>query len=436
VGRTETILQSCIREPAQASALAELRQSISSSLEALNQRVEAVQNVRTASTQSHFTRPNDLDHQLAHINTKALQTIGDQQFQILTAIIPVLPMLQKVPLHIASTEANLKEVIWKSIVAPPIASTQPTSAGSTSGSVKRKPSRSAEQYSPSPSVTKRRRIQIGSGFTAQQQLPSPKSSHDTLLAQSGLPTTNQHRSIGDPLRSGSRSSNTPLPPNPGQRSSMQPPTPRIVPGTPSRMRSVALSDMSAQPTPSSLSHKKPRASDASAPPHFARPVPNAQLVTLVPPNRLDHPNDAFKAPNLFYTHTPLRTGSKQHDDWSSRPLAPAQSSSGFSAVRRRLARKPLSVLCLQRPFFPSHSDEGNASSQSPTMTMTRLSMIDVQQTTKCSRSLLFPSVPRSLFEFVLPCSCYILLRSILSDRGFHPQERVYRLLCITNKSGS
>jgi len=240
-------------------------------------------------------------------------------------------------------------------VAPPFANPQPTSAGSGSGSVKRKLSRNPEQHSPSPSVTKRRRIQIDSGYTAQQQLPSPKSSHDSLLTQSGLPTTGQHRSTSDALRSGSRSasrsSNTAQPLDPGQRSSMQPPTPRMVPGTPSRMLSVALSDRSAQPTPSSLSHRKPRASATPVPPHPARPVPNTQLVIPAPPNRLDHPNDAFKAPNPFYIHTPLRTGSKQLGDWSSRPSAPVQSSSGFSAVRRRLVRKPLSVLCLPRPCF-------------------------------------------------------------------------------------
>ena len=355
MSRTETTLQSCIREPAQASALAELRQSISSSLDALNQKVEAVQNVRTITTQSRFTRSDGLDPQLAHINAKALQTIGDQQFQILTAIIPVLPMLQKVPLHFASTEANLKEAIRRSIVAPPIARAQPTSAGSASGSVKRKLSKNAEQCSPSPSVTKRRRIQIDSGHTAQQQLPSPKSSHDSLLAQSGLPTTNQHRSLSDALRPGSRStsriSNTAQTPNPNQRSPMQPPTPRVVPGTPSRIHSVALSDRSAQPTPSSLSHKKPRPSDPSVSPHFARPVPNVQSITSAPPNRLDHPNDAFKAPNPFYIHTPLRTGSKQLGNWSSRPSAPVQPSSGFSAVRSRLARKPLSVPRLLHPLF-------------------------------------------------------------------------------------
>jgi len=50
VGRAETTLQSSIREPAQAPALAELRQSVSSSLDALNQKVEAVQSVGTVTT--------------------------------------------------------------------------------------------------------------------------------------------------------------------------------------------------------------------------------------------------------------------------------------------------------------------------------------------------------------------------------------------------
>ena len=355
-----------------------------------------------------FYPADGLDPQLAHINTKTLQIIGDQQFQILTALIPVLPMLQKVPLHIASTEANLKEAIRKSIVAPPSTRTQPTSAGSTSGSVKRKSSRNAEQCSPSPSVTKRRRIQIDSGYTAQQQLPSPKFSHDSLLTQSGLPAVNQHRPIGAALRSGSRSASrsSNQPPNPGQRSFMQPPTPKIVPSPPSRMHSITLSDRSAQPTPSSHSHKKQRALDASVLPHFTRPAPNAQSVTPAPLNHLDHPNDAFKAPNPFYIHTPLRTGSKQLGDWSSRPSAPVQSSSGLSAVRRQLTREPLLSHAYHILFFfsPSHSDEGNASSRLPMMTMTRLSMIDVQQTTKSTVPLLFqlPQItPRVRFAVFL-----------------------------------
>ena len=50
VGRAETTLQSSIREPAQAPVLAELRQWVSSSLDALNQKVEAVQNVGIVAT--------------------------------------------------------------------------------------------------------------------------------------------------------------------------------------------------------------------------------------------------------------------------------------------------------------------------------------------------------------------------------------------------
>ena len=361
VGRTETTLQSCIREPAQASALAELRQSISSSLEALNQKVEAVQNVRIAITLSPFTRSNRLDPQLAYTNTQTLQTIRDQQFQILTTIIPLLPMLQKVPLHIASAEANLKEEIRKSAVAPTIASIQPPSADPTPVFRKRKLSRNTEQHSPSPSVTKRRRIRTDSTCTAEEQLPSSKPSLGPSFTRSGLPTADHHRSVTSDLRPGSESAsrpnNTARTPNPDQRSSMQPPTPRIVTRTPSRMHSIALSDKPAQPTPSSLSHKKLRASDTSVHPHFTRPVSNTKSVTSAPPNRHNNPTDAFEAPNLFRIHTPLRTGSKQPNDWSTRPSAPVQPSIGFSAVRGRPTRKPFSVLYLPCPPFCTATGE-------------------------------------------------------------------------------
>jgi len=327
---------------------------------------------------STSTRPNTLYPQLTSINTQALHTIKDQQLQILTAIIPLLPMLQKVPLHIASAEANLKEAIRNAALSPNIASTQPMRTGSISGTRKRKLSKNADQHSPSPSVAKKRRIRVDSNGTAQQQIPSPKSSRDSLLTQSGLPMVNQHRSVGDALypdnRSASCSINTAQTPNPGQRLSMQPPTPRIVPTTPSRMHSIALSDRIAQP--SSLSHRKERMSNVPAAPHFARPVSSANSATSAPPNSQ---KDAFKAPNQFYTHTPLRTGSNHPNDWSKRPSAPPPAPIGFSAVRRLLTRNPLSVPHLPvPPFLLLSSDQENASFQSRTMTMKFL-MIDARK---------------------------------------------------------
>ena len=399
------MLLSSIREPAQASALAELRQSISSSLDGLNQKVEAVQNVCTVTMQFPNIKPDPLDSQLTHINTQALQTIKDQQLQILTAIVPLLPMLQKVPLHIASAEASLKEAIRNSAVAPTVVSTQLTNASPISGSRKRKLSKNHEQHTPSPSVTRRRRIYVDSGSTAQQ-LPSPKSSRDSLLTQGGLSTANQHRPIGDAPRpdsgSVSRTIDSTKTPNPGQRSSMQPPTPRIVPSTPSRAHSVALPDRTTQPTSSTLSHKKEVASEASVAPHSARPVSNVNSVTPAPPNRLSHLKDAFKAPNPFYIHTPLRTASKHPSDWSKRPSAPRTSSIGFSAVRSRLAHKPLSVPHLLCPsLLPLLSDEENASFQSlMTTTTTKFSVIDARETVQCF-SIPFPHAPESLFDFSL-----------------------------------
>lgn len=57
VGKTETALRSCIGEPAQVPHLIELRQSMSSSLDSLNQRLEAVQNVCVMITSSLILSP-------------------------------------------------------------------------------------------------------------------------------------------------------------------------------------------------------------------------------------------------------------------------------------------------------------------------------------------------------------------------------------------
>ena len=265
-------------------------------------------------------------------------------------------MLQKVPLHIASAEANLKEAIRKSTVAPTIVSAQPASASSTSSSRKRKLSKNPEEHTPSPSVTKRRRVHVDSGCTAQQQLPSPKSSRDSLLTKGGLPTANQHRSVGDALRPGygsfSRSITTTRTPNPGQRSSIQPPTPIVVPSTPSRTHPVAQSDGTTLPTASTRSHKRETRSNTSVAPHFARPISSASSVTPAPLNHLNQQKDTFKAPNPFYIHTPLRAAPKHPDDWSTKPSAPPPSSIGFSAVRLRLTHQPPSVShSLYPPFL-------------------------------------------------------------------------------------
>ena len=259
-------------------------------------------------------------------------------------------MLQKVPLHIASTETNLKEAIRKFVVAPTVASTQPSSTGPISDSRKRKLSKNAEQHSPSPSVTKRRRIRVDSGCSAQQ-LPSPKSSHDSLLTQNGLPTISHYPSVGGALHSASRSVshsiNTAKTPNPSQRPSIQPPAPRMVPATPSRTHSIALSDRTTQPTSSALPRKNETTSDPSVPPRFARPTSS---ITPVPPN---HRNDNLKAASPFYIHTPLRTGSKHPNGWPTRPSALPPSSIGFSAVRHWPTHTPLSFPHLPYPFFSS-----------------------------------------------------------------------------------
>ena len=326
----------------------------------------------------------------------------DQQLQILTAIIPLLPTLQKVPLHIASTEANLKEAIRKS-AAPPIVSAQSTRTGSNSGPGKRKPSKNADQYTPSPSATKRKRMRIDPSCTAQQQLPSPKSSHDSLLTQGGLPTTNHHRAVGDALRSGSRpasgSVNTIQTPNPGQRLSVQPPTPMILPATPSRRQSIFLSERLAQ-SRSSVPHQREGTLDASFTPSFVQPVSSAHSATPVPSYHLNHSKDAFKLPTQFHIHTPLHAGPGHPNSQSTKPSAPP--SVGFSAVRCPTNLSPSCACCLQHFFLPC-SDEGSALSQSP-MTTTKSLTSNTRKTTGSS----FLNSPKSFFAafiaFIHPIS--------------------------------
>lgn len=288
-------------------------------------------------------------------------------------------MLQKVPLHIASTEAALKEDIRKFVV-PPVSSAQLTSTSSISGAKKRRTSKSADRHTPSPSVVRRKRIRTESSCTGQQQLPSPKSSRDSLL---NLTAANHHRTVGDALQFGvrpaSRSISTAQPPNPGQRSSMQPPTPRVVPIMPSQIQSVSLSERPAQLTLSSVSHKKLTTLETTSAQPFARSASSAHSVTTIAPYHLNNLKDPFKVPSQFHIHTPLRTGSKYTNGQPMRSLVPPLSSVGFSAVRR--PRKPLPDQCLLHPNSPAalHRGEGNALFQSQTRTTMKFLMVNVRR---------------------------------------------------------
>ena len=258
-------------------------------------------------------------------------------------------MLQKVPLHIASTEAKLKEEIRKSAPTPPVASTQPMSTGFT----KRKPPKDADKCTLSPSVAKRKRMRIDSSFTPQKQLPSPKSSRDTLPTQGDSLTTNGHRSLGDALHSSflsaSRSINTAQTPNPGQRLSMQPPTPRIISTTPSRRQSIFPLERAAQPT-FSLSRKRESTLDPSVTPFLARPVSGARSATPVLSYHRNQSKDAFKLPTQSHIHTP----SKHPDDQPASPSVQLSSSVKFPTVRHQFTQKPLSSQAYRvQPIFPS-----------------------------------------------------------------------------------
>lgn len=196
----------------------------------------------------------------------------------------------------------MKEAIRKSAATATVAGTDFTNTDSISGSRKRKSSKNPNQYTPSPSATKRKRIRIDSSCTVQQQLPS----------------------------------------------SMQPPTPRMLPTTPSRRQSIFRSGKSAQPTPS-LSQKRESMLGTSATPQSARPVSSAHLTTPAPSHAINYSKDAFKVPTQFPIHTPLRTNSERFNGHSTRPSAPPPSSVGFSVVSRQPSHKPVapySIFCI------------------------------------------------------------------------------------------
>ncbi|KAI0714202.1 hypothetical protein C8T65DRAFT_155621 [Cerioporus squamosus] len=93
--RCQTELQKAIGSPAQTMEVREVSKDLSAfatRLEALDKKIDTL-NV------------------LNQTQSQALQTIQDQQGQILSALLPVLPLLQSVPLHIENARNQVKDSI-------------------------------------------------------------------------------------------------------------------------------------------------------------------------------------------------------------------------------------------------------------------------------------------------------------------------------------
>ncbi|THH27789.1 hypothetical protein EUX98_g6389 [Antrodiella citrinella] len=96
--RCQTQIQKSVGNPAQTSRVDELFQKVSTmdgKLAALDTKV-------------------DLLHMLNQTQTQALQTLQNQQGQLLAALTPVLPLLQAIPLHIDNAKHDVKDAIAQS----------------------------------------------------------------------------------------------------------------------------------------------------------------------------------------------------------------------------------------------------------------------------------------------------------------------------------
>jgi hypothetical protein len=98
--------------------LERLTKDVDRRLEALDKRVDAIQAVLAQQFNPLVSSPsiklNQSQAQTLQIQTQTLHTIQDQQGTIITALMPLLPLLQAVPLHIESARNGLNDTIVKS----------------------------------------------------------------------------------------------------------------------------------------------------------------------------------------------------------------------------------------------------------------------------------------------------------------------------------
>ncbi|KAG1723244.1 uncharacterized protein EDB91DRAFT_1255718 [Suillus paluster] len=97
--KVQTELKACIGAPSQASTLELVQKSQSSaesSIQALDKRIDAIQTL--IQTQNH-----------------AMQAIQDQQHSILTAVLPLLPLVQTFPLYVDQVKTSIADKVSSSM---------------------------------------------------------------------------------------------------------------------------------------------------------------------------------------------------------------------------------------------------------------------------------------------------------------------------------
>nr|GAT58225.1 predicted protein [Mycena chlorophos] len=101
VNRCQTRIETAVGEPSQASAMEQFRKDVEARFDALTKRMDDMQS---------FNQSQSLALQNA---LQMLTTVQEQQGQILTALLPLQPLLQAVPAHINSARSSINEAMLK-----------------------------------------------------------------------------------------------------------------------------------------------------------------------------------------------------------------------------------------------------------------------------------------------------------------------------------
>ncbi|KAK0199253.1 hypothetical protein DFS33DRAFT_953626 [Desarmillaria ectypa] len=171
VNRCQTEIQKTAGGPAQAERMEEFFKGMQLRLDGLDKRVDAMQLLYQNNSQTLQSQ------------SQALQTIQDQQGTILSALMPLLPLLQAVPLHIETARNSIKETIVQSRRSE--LPSEKTSVTRSSSPVRLVP---CEQRSPL-SGRKRRRVDENTSCIPEDR------QHHTLVAATRRSLTTHRSSL-------------------------------------------------------------------------------------------------------------------------------------------------------------------------------------------------------------------------------------------------
>ncbi|TCD69469.1 hypothetical protein EIP91_007595 [Steccherinum ochraceum] len=290
-----------VGNPAQASRLDELHQKYSAMdarLTSLDGKVDAL-------------------HMLNQTQSQALQTIQDQQCQLLAALTPVLPLLQTIPLHVENAKHDIKDFIFNTQKATSVDLQSQLSSVSTQ--LRENLVSTLSRPTPPPSVAPR------------------EATYSSSVSERCAPKRRKTDSGGLPLGSDSLSSTRASTPNRPLRSPRESraSSPRIQNASPARL------DVPTTASSTALSMPLPQPPEPTPGPSLGPPADDTD--SIAPPAQQENPS-AVLSTSLPTMITPIQRSNSQ--------------------VVRPLPAKPFSLKEMRAPlgnegkrFLPIDDDE-------------------------------------------------------------------------------